>query len=783
MNNDSLGKKNFHWQRWWVFLMVFGLAGVLIFSPVESVVPALQAQVTSAVRRGYSLLKKGWVDNAIATFEQALKGSPQSKEGRLGLAIAYQRAGRDADAWAAYQQVLAIDPNNKEALEAVGELGGYRPEWQPDGIEALTTLLNLSPNDTAARAQRALLLGYQGRFPEALADYQIVLESNPTPEIILGAAQIYTYSGDYQQGLELFDRYQASGKPIPGNAAGAYALALRETGNPAQAVEVLEAQLNQFSQFYGNDSYLRADLAKAYQASGQLTEALSVLEPLRGRDEAALPLARALSEIGRREGRSDLTEDAVTLYRQVLASTSKPSSALVREVADVMSEVPTQWASALELYQQLTEEQSNNQSLLVKSNNQSLLVKQIILEGKLGQLSRTQRRQRLLEITQTLPSEAAQQRDLAQALLRLDPPDPELLSVYQDLLATGVDVPFLHFRVAQILIKQNRLAQAISAIDSYRATSTGESDQSTELLLAEIDRRQGNLDATIQRYQRIIQSNPNNNLFYGALRGLAGIHIAQGDPQKALVIYDQLLSRDRNDLLAQLGRSSLAYQTKRIDQEEAEGVLNQWLQTQPSIDPPPELLSLVGVLPADPERETLYITLLEVSPDNAPVQLRRLQVLAQRDPKLAKAEIAEWIAGNPDNIDAYFVQGELAMGLRDLRLASNAYEEILEREPDQIGALLALAGISFTQQHYAKATGFYKQILELEPKNLSARQNLAELSVAQDFPFTALQRFEGLNSEEKESTGTANPKLDNRILRLEVDILKRRGFQPYWERY
>ncbi|NEP27919.1 hypothetical protein, partial [Moorena sp. SIO3I6] len=64
-----------------------------------------------------------------------------------------------------------------------------------------------------------------------------------------------------------------------------------------------------------------------------------------------------------------------------------------------------------------------------------------------------------------------------------------------------------------------------------------------------------------------------------------------------------------------------------------------------------------------------------------------------------------------------------------------------------------------------------------------ARKNLAELSVAQDFPFTALQRFEGLNFEEKESTGTANPKLDNRILRLEVDILKRRGFQPYWERY
>ncbi len=254
-------------------------------------------------------------------------------------------------------------------------MGVYRSEWQPRGIEALTTLLNLTPNDLEARAQRALLLGYQGRFAESLADYEIVLQSNPSPEMILGAAQIYTFSGDYQTGLELFNRYQATGSSVPNNALGAYAVALRETGNPAQAIQILSDQLSQSQKLDGTEIQLRSDLAQAYQANGQLARALEVLEPLRGREDATLALARALSSIGRRERRTDLYREAATLYRQVLASTENPSLALQREVADVLSELPSERVAALEIYRQLTQQQPNNRSLLVK---------QLALEGQLG---------------------------------------------------------------------------------------------------------------------------------------------------------------------------------------------------------------------------------------------------------------------------------------------------------------------------------------------------------------------------------------------------------------
>lgn len=762
------------WSRTLACFIMLGLAGGLPVVPMNWLVPAAQAQaVPASVRQAQSLFNQGRVNDAIAAFQQALRSFPNSLEAKLGLAQAYQKAGKDAEAWNAYQRVLEQAPNNVPALKAVGLLGSYRAEWQSRGIEALTTLLNQNPNDKDARSQRALLLGYQGRYSESFADYQIALQ-NPTPDTLLGAAQIYTYSGDAQQGLALFQRYLATGKAIPIYQVPAYAQALRETGNSTQAIQVLRQALGQAQKVPGMETEIRSALAQAYQANQQLSEALAVLEPLRGKKDAALQLARSLTTIGRRERRTDLYQEGATLYRQVLASTSQPSFSLVKEVADVLSELPSERAAALELYQQLTAQQPNNKTLLVK---------QLVLANQLGQISRTELEQRLLAEFQPLPSDAAEQRALALALLPLDPPNPALLPVYQDLLNAGVDVPFLNFRVAQMLIQQNQLAAAKQALAAYTATSLGASDLTPELLLAEIDRREGNLEASARRYQSIIERNASDTLLNSALRGLAGIRLAQGRVDDAIALYDQLIQRNPDDLIVRLGRTSLAYQTKRISEAEAEAVLNQWLQTQSATDAPPELFSLVGALPPSAEREALYNALLAIDPDNTPVQLRRLQVIAARDPELAKTEIAQLIARNPDNLSAYFVQGELALALNDYELASQAYQAILSREPNNTGALMALAGVRFTQQQFAAASELYQRVLELEPNNLMARRNLAELSVAQDQPFVALQRFRELNSEQQTEAGTDNPELVNRIQRIEVDILKRRGFQPYWERY
>ena len=754
------------------------LAGEPLLHPGGLPIAQAQQAVPTTVRQGFTQLGQGLVNDAIATFRGAVRQYPNSIEAKLGLAIAYRRAGRDADAWQTYQEVLAQAPNNQLALKTVGILGGFRPEWQQQGIEALTTLLTLTPNDTDALAQRALLYGYQGRFAESLTDYQRVLQQNPSPDVVLGAAQIYTYSGNYAQGLELFNRYQTTGKPITGGAAIAYARALRGTGNAAQAIAILQAQLQ--PQLNTTAIQVRSELSQAYLDNGQPTEALAILDPLRGRMDSRLALARALNEIGQRQNQPTLLNEAAALYRQALTTTPNPSPLLVREVADVLSGIPSQRQAALQLYTQLAQQQPNDRVLALQK---------LTLENQLGVLSRADLRVQLRALLQPLPSNPTEQQAIAQALTRIDP-DPELLPVYQSLLQANVNEPFLNFRLAQLLIEQNDLTGAKAALATYQTTPIGANDQAPQLLLAEIDRRQGNLEAAAQRYQAITTNQAADlDVQSAALRGLAGIRLAQSRPGDALALYDQLLAKNPQDLQVQLGRTSVAYQAGRTSEAEAEAVLNAWLQARSPSDAPPELYSLVGALPPSPQREALYTRLIEADSSNVQVQVRLVQLLAQRDPYRAQAQVNQLLArvrstasSDRDNVNLYFLQGQLAQALGKLNQADAAYQAILARQPENADALSALGGIRFQQRRFDSATSLYAQVLTFRPDDLDARKSLAELAAAQGNTLDALQQFEQLQLQQTANGGT-DPSSSRRVQQIQEDFLKQRGFQPSWERY
>ncbi|NJL87368.1 MAG: tetratricopeptide repeat protein [Leptolyngbyaceae cyanobacterium SM1_1_3] len=495
---------------------------------------------SQAEQAGYRLLERGWIDDAIGQFQQALRQQPQSVRAQLGLAVAYERAGRDGEAWQAYQRVLGLEANNRQALLAVGKLGSYRMEWQAAGIEALTTLLQTSPADNGIRAQRALLLGYQGRFAESIADYEQVLSANPSPETVLGAAQIYTYSGSYSQGLALFERYLASGQPLSEAGAIAYSQTLQQTGQTTAAIELLNRRL----QAAPNSIELRAALAVAYERNQQSEVALRILSPLRTQPDARLPLARALSQIGRSSGSSDLYREAIALYQQVLAATTAPSSGFITEVADVLSEDSTAQAAALQLYERL---------LADSPDQPAVQTKRLILAFELGQLSDRGLQQQLLALLQPLPAGAALQQQIGQGLIRLDSPDPSLLPVYQALIDANTPVDFLYFRLAQIELAQNNWSAAKAAIATYQSSRAGQQDIAPALLLAELERRQGNLEASALQYEAILRQSQPAPIVETALLGLSGIRQSQQRWAEALAAYEELQQRSPQSQRGRLG--------------------------------------------------------------------------------------------------------------------------------------------------------------------------------------------------------------------------------------
>ncbi len=198
-----------------------------------------QTSLPVEVRQGYSQIQRGQVLQAVQTLERAVRRYPRSLEARLGLAIAYRRQGLDEKALTTYEQVIQLDPTNDPALRAVGLLGSYRPEWWARGIRALTSLLQLKPDDLEVRLQRATLSRYAQNWPQAIADYEILLRSNPSPSLLLAAAQAYNWGSRYPQALNLFNQVQQQGQAITGDAALAYGNALGQTGRLREAASVL----------------------------------------------------------------------------------------------------------------------------------------------------------------------------------------------------------------------------------------------------------------------------------------------------------------------------------------------------------------------------------------------------------------------------------------------------------------------------------------------------------------------------------------------------------------
>ena len=745
----------------------FLLTTSLITLPIFNNIAPLQAQTSSSlIQQGNRLLKKGWVNDAIEVFQQAIKRNPRSLQANLGLAIAYNRAGNIDAAWNSYQRVLEIDPNYQPALKTVGLLGTYRSQWQLQGIEALTTLLNLTPSDLEARSLRAVLYYYQGRINDSVADYQILLSENPTPEIILGTAETFTYAEDYKQALELFNRYQATGNGnITKYAAIAYGRTLHKTGNPAQAIEVLKAQLG--TDIDSLAITTRAELSQAYIANNQQAEALAVLEPLRGKPDAVLPLARALNEIRKSTNNSALVEEVASLYQLALADNN--STSLLLEAADVFSGLPQQEETALKLYQQAAAQLPNDKSLVLR---------QLALQNKLGLIGQKDLRERLISLLQNL-TPSVELQSLARALVQINTRDPELIPSYRSVLQAGVDVPFLNFRIAQMYLQQEDTVAARLALANYKATPEGANNLATQLLTAEIELQQGDIEASAKRYQEILNQNPEDEIFNGALRALAGIRSQQKRFDEALTAYNQLRTRQPQNLTYQLGQINVAYQAKRISQQQATTVVNNWLATQKATSTPPELYSLVGQLPADSKWEPLYKHLLEFEP-NLQIQKRLLQVIAQRNPSQARALVKQFAENTNNQRKFYRVQGQLSKAIGDLDLAGKAYEKILATQPSDIDALTALGGIRFEARQYEKAEKIYSQILTQKPEDEDAQMAIADLYAILDRPLAALSQMEQLQIQQMQE-GVTDKKLSRRMQEIQTDFLLRRGFQPFWE--
>ena len=96
---------------------------------------------------GWVLLEDGQVIEAIQAFQEVLRLDPNKKDAYLGLALAQLRHGKPAEALKTTGRGLELFPDEVQLLEVQAGAARARPETLPLAVETYQRLLALRPGD------------------------------------------------------------------------------------------------------------------------------------------------------------------------------------------------------------------------------------------------------------------------------------------------------------------------------------------------------------------------------------------------------------------------------------------------------------------------------------------------------------------------------------------------------------------------------------------------------------------------------------------------------------
>lgn len=142
---------------------------------VSVALPTLYTRDT--VAGAYRALLRGDFHSALASYEAVLEEDPRSLQALLGRAAALHKLRRLDEARRAYEQVLAADPANREALtNLLALIAAAAPQ---EALARLHALERTAPDFTPVLAQIALVYGQMGADAQAIGYLQKAVAQDP----------------------------------------------------------------------------------------------------------------------------------------------------------------------------------------------------------------------------------------------------------------------------------------------------------------------------------------------------------------------------------------------------------------------------------------------------------------------------------------------------------------------------------------------------------------------------------------------------------------------------
>lgn len=145
----------------------------------------------------------GRINDAIATLEAADRAAPDTSEIKYELAMLDERIGRLDDVERLLRQVIALDPDNAQAYNALGYTLADHNQRLPEALDLITQALDIAPNDPFILDSMGWVRFRMGQNDRAAEYLQRAYTLRPEADICAHLAEVVWAKGDHNRATEL----------------------------------------------------------------------------------------------------------------------------------------------------------------------------------------------------------------------------------------------------------------------------------------------------------------------------------------------------------------------------------------------------------------------------------------------------------------------------------------------------------------------------------------------------------------------------------------------------
>jgi len=235
-------------------------------------------------------------DLALQQFEQALRLNPRDADALNGLAHAYEKAGRIADAEAFFKKAAALRQDYWDGYSTLG-LFYLRRQRYEDSLAQFRRVLELTPDNAQTYSNMGIVFLSLQRVPEAESAFNKSIELNPSYAAYANLGFLYFQQRRYAESAAMTEKaLQINDKDfrVWANLGLAYRW-LKADDKASAALQQELKLLEAISKVQPGDPYIQSELGNLYALTKQRDKTIPRLE-------AALALApddpRILADVG-----------------------------------------------------------------------------------------------------------------------------------------------------------------------------------------------------------------------------------------------------------------------------------------------------------------------------------------------------------------------------------------------------------------------------------------------------------------------------------------------------